>query len=144
MGNPSTIERLRGLILSAAELQTLTDWPDALVEDYLNILDNLITITNEVNNLIDQTTGVTRVTADYDIQVEDGTIYCDTDGGSFSVFLPEGVSGETHRIISTGSSGNTVTVVPDGAELLNGFNDSEILYDSENLQLQYQSDEGWF
>ena len=144
MGNPSTIEQLRGLILSAAELQALTDWPDALVEDYLNILDNLITITGEINNLIDQTTGVTRVTADYNIQVEDGTIYCDTDGGSFSVFLPEGVSGETHRIINTGSTGNTATVVPDGVELLNGFNGAEALYDSENLQLQYQSNEGWF
>jgi len=39
-------EYLRGLALSANDLKGLTDWPDALVEDYLNIVDNLITITD--------------------------------------------------------------------------------------------------
>lgn len=46
MPDPKTIERLRGLMLSANDLRALTDWPDALIEDYLNILDNLILLAN--------------------------------------------------------------------------------------------------
>jgi len=45
-------EYLRGLALSANELKSLTDWPDALVEDYLNIVDNLITITDLWDNVL--------------------------------------------------------------------------------------------
>lgn len=144
MPDPTITSRLRGLVLSAVELKGLTNWPDELVEDYLNLLDNLVTIAGELDNLADQTAGTVRVTANYNIQYEDGTIYCDTDGGSFEVFLPAGTSGERHRIINTGSSGNTATITPDGTELLNGVNESEILYDGESLEEQYQSDEGWF
>lgn len=45
---------MRGLILSAADLRGLTDWPEALVEDYLNILENIITIANLLDIEIDQ------------------------------------------------------------------------------------------
>jgi hypothetical protein len=41
--------QLRGLALSAADLQSLTDWPDALIEDYLNILNSLEDITSVVD-----------------------------------------------------------------------------------------------
>ena len=51
MPDPKTIERLRGLILSANDLKALTDWPDALVEDYLVILDNLIAIAEVIDAL---------------------------------------------------------------------------------------------
>lgn len=49
MPDPKTIERLRGLILSANDLKSLTDWPDALIEDYLNILDNLILLADTLD-----------------------------------------------------------------------------------------------
>ena len=39
-----TVEQLRGLVLSATELREMTDWPDALIEDYLNLLNNFITL----------------------------------------------------------------------------------------------------
>ena len=55
MPDPTTIERLRGLILSAKDLREITDWPGALIEDYLNILDNIITIANLLDIEIDQT-----------------------------------------------------------------------------------------
>lgn len=55
MPDTTTIERLRGLVLSANDLKALTNWPDALIEDYLNIVDNLITITNLLDVEIDQT-----------------------------------------------------------------------------------------
>lgn len=44
MPTSSIEERLRGLVLSASELKRLTDWPDAIVEDYLNLLSNVVTI----------------------------------------------------------------------------------------------------
>lgn len=49
MPDPKTIEHLRGLMLSANDLRALTDWPDALIEDYLNILDNLILLANTLD-----------------------------------------------------------------------------------------------
>jgi len=49
MPDSKTIERLRGLILSANDLKALSDWPDALIEDYLNIVDNLILLANTLD-----------------------------------------------------------------------------------------------
>lgn len=40
----NTRELLRGLILSATDVKALTNWPDALVEDYINITDSLIVL----------------------------------------------------------------------------------------------------
>ena len=54
MPDPKTIELLRGLVLSANDLKGLTDWPDALVEDYLNILDNLILLADTIDVEIDK------------------------------------------------------------------------------------------
>ena len=41
--------RLRGLVLSATELSAMTDWPSALIEDYLNIIENLILIAESLD-----------------------------------------------------------------------------------------------
>jgi len=65
MPDPKTIERLRGLALSALDLKSLTDWPDALVEDYLNILDNLILLANildvEIDNNLDYESAINDI-----------------------------------------------------------------------------------
>jgi hypothetical protein len=45
----SVINQLRGLVLSAAELRDITNWPPALIEDYLNILDNIITLAENLD-----------------------------------------------------------------------------------------------
>lgn len=34
-------EQLRTLYLSASDLKGLTNWPDTLIEDYLNLLENI-------------------------------------------------------------------------------------------------------
>lgn len=47
--------KLKGLVLSAAELQELTNWPDALIEDYLNIIRNLVTLATELDFKTDNT-----------------------------------------------------------------------------------------
>lgn len=54
MPDPSTVQRLRGLVLDATELRRMTDWPPALIEDYLNILDNIILLADLIDIEIDQ------------------------------------------------------------------------------------------
>jgi hypothetical protein len=149
MAVAETIEKLRGLILSAVELRDMimTDgrFTEEFIEDYLNIFQELITIITELNNVINQTAKSTRtVSSSFLISADDGTIFCDTTNNDIDAQLPPGVSGEVHKIINTGLTGNIVTIYPDGFELLNGFNASEPLYNSENLSLQYEPTEGWY
>jgi hypothetical protein len=54
MADRTAFDSLRGLVLSAAELKSMTDWPDALVEDYLNLIDNLIALANLLDIEINQ------------------------------------------------------------------------------------------
>jgi hypothetical protein len=88
---------------------------------------------------------VTRVTASpYTILASDDVIFVDTDGGDIIVNLPVGVVGTRYRIVNTGTSGNSVTLAPNGLELLNGFNASESLEDSESLDINFEATEGWY
>ena len=194
MPDPTTVERLRGLVLSAAEIKDLTGWPGPMVEDYLNIIDNLIEIANlldveidqkieeidtdfldgsipyaDSNKLVEdntrlfwdsvnfilkiagqiQSTGrlkgqvvVTVAESPYTILKTDETVIADTDTGNIVLNLPAGVDSTAYRIVSSGTSGNTTTLTPNGTELLFGFNNSETLYDLEHLDIQYSS-KGW-
>lgn len=194
MADPTTLSKLRGLVLSASEIKNLTDWPDALIEDYLNILDNLVTISNlldveisqkleevptsflngsipfadsgfltedntrlfwDITNSILEIGGriqsqgrlksVTRIdTTPYDILVTDEIIFVDTDTGVVTVNLPAGAQGQTYKIINSGNSGNNVTIVPNGSDLLIGDVASEYLIDAETLILTFDEIEGWF
>lgn len=85
----------------------------------------------------------TRLTGTTTLNNTHHHVFCDTDGGAFPVNLPAGVDGQTYRIANTGTSGNAVTLVPNGAELLNGFNASEKIFDSEKMILTYETTEGW-
>lgn len=186
--------RLKGLILSAHELKAMTGWPDALVEDYLNLLDNFITIgglldieidqkieevpTNFANGSIpfaqggflaqdnghlfwDLTNRILKISGQiqsqgrlkgetivnaamspYLILQNDETVIGDTDTGAISLLLPEGISNTAYRIVNGGTSGNNITLIPDGAENLYGVNTSEFLIDLEHLDIQY-SIKGW-
>ena len=40
---------LRGLLLNAVELKEISGWPEALVEDYLNIIENIINMATAVD-----------------------------------------------------------------------------------------------
>lgn len=137
--------RLRGLLLSAADLQTLTDWPDALIEDYLNILDNLITLANEVdskNNIVKTTTIVDS--SPYTPLATDEELFIDTDAGPISITLPPGINGTNYRMINIGSSGNDVTLIPALADKLFGVTANERIADSEVLIMTFETDEGWY
>jgi hypothetical protein len=54
MVSPATKTLFRGLVLSATELRQMTDWSDALIEDYLNIISNLAILADKLDVEIDQ------------------------------------------------------------------------------------------
>jgi hypothetical protein len=69
-------------------------------------------------------------------------VFCDTDGGPFTVTLPPGTNKRSYRIINSGS--NTLTIAPDGSDLLIGANASETLNARDILILTYETTEGWW
>lgn len=42
-------QRLQGLLLSATELKAITDWPDELVEDYIETIRNIVLIATQTD-----------------------------------------------------------------------------------------------
>lgn len=108
-----------------------------------------LTIPNNVT-LVNLTTSsgrivkVSRVTGATTLDTTHHHVFADTDGGAYVVTLPTGVAGTEYRIVNTGSSGNNLTVTPDGAELLLGANSNFILFDGEALLIVYEVTEGWF
>jgi hypothetical protein len=130
---------------------------DAYIEfdgDSLNIVGNQVTATDNVeitanatvtnSGRIKTTTRITNADSPYTILATDDVIFCDTDGGAITANLPVGVNGTTYRIINCGSSGNDVTVTPNGAELLTGVNASRTLSDSSVIILTFETTEGWW
>ncbi len=71
-------------------------------------------------------------------------LFCDTDGGAITVNLKAGETADNVRVINCGSSGNDITLTPNGAELLIGSNSSDTISDTEALIVTYEATEGWF
>ena len=77
----------------------------------------------------------------------DSTSYqwnCNTDSAGFTCTLPAGVQGQQYKIVNTGTSGNTLTVAPDGTENLIGANSNFTLQDGESLIIGYDATDGWY
>lgn len=66
-----------------------------------------------------------------------------TDAGDITFTLPAGVQDAAFRLVNTGTSGNTLTITPNGSELLVG-SDGFTLQDGETLIIGYDSNDGWF
>ena len=45
----SVSDRLDSLVLSSADIKSLTGWPDPMIEDYLNILRNIILVASSTD-----------------------------------------------------------------------------------------------
>ncbi len=86
---------------------------------------------------------VTRITGNFPLTELHENIFADTDGGAFTITLPAGVSGREYKIRNVGRSGNRVTIIPDGAELLFGES-SQFLIDGEVLDMVFEPTEGWW
>lgn len=89
----------------------------------------------------------TRVTASpYAVLSTDEIIYVDTDGGAITVNLPAGVDGKHYKVINCGSSGNDITLDPNGAEQIygSGAGVALTLFDGEVVDLHFETTENWW
>ena len=119
MPDPTLQTKLRGLILSAADLRTLSDWPGALIEDYLNILDNLTLIADEIDTKagyaepqsVTISGGIITLTGDYPFRL----LTVDTEGAAATDDL-DSISGGTvgERVILQSTDNARTVVVKDG------------------------------
>ncbi len=85
-----------------------------------------------------------RATTTYTILVSDEEVFGNTDSAGYTATLPAGVDRQAFRIINTGSSGNDLTLAPNGSEHLLGVNSSFILSDGEAIILTYDATDGWY
>jgi len=69
----------------------------------------------------------------------DEIVQCNTNGGAFNITYPAGVTGTQYTIKNAGTSGNIVTIIPNGAEAI----DERFLSDGESYQQIYDSIAGW-
>ena len=193
MPDPRTIQRLKLLRLSASDLVQKTGWAKPVIEEYLSMIDSLITLAELIDIQIDKKleemvtdfengtipvvkdgflvsesdylswditnklldiTGIAKTegrrkktivvsTTPYSVQPSDEVVYFDTDSIAITANLPEGTDGEQHRLVNVGTSGNNVTINPNGIELLFG-DSSQYLADAEALDMSYLSSKGWF
>ena len=97
------------------------------------VYKNLITLEGRIVN-------TTRVTTTYQILVTDHAVFCNTDGGAFTVTLPVGVEGQSLNITNCGT--NTLTLDGNGTETINGELTQE-LFDSDSVHIVYNATEKW-
>lgn len=139
-----------------------------MIEDYLNLLENIVLLagaaddsatkvpTADEDNIfvadangdlkdsevsINQVSGIARITSDTTLTPKDGTAFVDTDSGNITITLV-GEVGEFHRIVNVGSSNNVCILT--SVNNINGSSDDEPLYDSESLDLKFETTEGWY
>lgn len=85
----------------------------------------------------------TKVTTTYTALVTDREIFCDTDGGAFTLTLPAGVNGQHFRIHNVGTSGNDLTIDGSGAETIRNEL-TQTLMDCETLIITFETTEHWY
>jgi len=83
----------------------------------------------------------TRKTTTYTATEDDNVIYCDTDGGAWTLTLPAGIEGTHYKIINCGS--NALTVDGDGSETIWGVT-TATLNTGDIINLHFNATEGWW
>lgn len=144
MPDPTTVEQLRGLILSAQDLRSLTDWPDALIEDYLNILDNIITVSNLTDIETDEYYAITLVTSDTTLALTNHTILVDATAADINITLLSALAQEGKEFIikKIDSSDNVVNILTTGAETIDGDASQTIQFQNSSMQVRARTN--WF
>ena len=90
------------------------------------------------------TTRIINTDSPYNILATDHVIFADTNGGAITINLPAGIDGRHYKIINVGSSGNDITLVPDGSDKIFGVNANQTLHDAEIFNLDFETIEGWW
>lgn len=49
-------DKIKNLLISAQELRTLTSWPEIVIEDYLSLIDSVLTIVDQTDTSLDEDT----------------------------------------------------------------------------------------
>ena len=141
MADPILPDALRGLALSAQDLRSMfPDWPEAFIEDYLSLLDNISTIAGVINQKGDKLK-VTRVVefseSPYEIADADEDVFFDTTDGDIVANLRPSDDGQNFRLIHAKGS-NMVTVNPFAGDTI--FEAAaEVMYPGESLIITYDA-----
>jgi hypothetical protein len=120
---------------------------DSLADGYL---DYIATTGHRFNTTVATNGGrlqnSTRITSGpYTVLATDHIVIANTDGGDIEIDLPAGVADTTYTIKSTGNSGNTLTIDPNGSEqlFLGGAGVAFDMFDLETIIINYNATDGW-
>lgn len=91
-------------------------------------------------------TRITPTNSPYTVLKTDFALFVDTDSGAVTVNLLAGTEGMHYKIINCGSSGNDVTVDPNGSEEISGGGAgvATVLTDGDKINIHYEKTEGWW
>ena len=139
MVSPTTIEQLRGLILSAADLHVLSDWPEALIEDYLNIFDNIIFLSDSIDTKggyaefqsVTISSGIITLDGEYPFRL----LTVDTESGAVTDDL-DSISGGTNgeRVILQSADNSRTVVVKDGVGLITAGSGFSLNFTTDKIE----------
>lgn len=82
-----------------------------------------------------------RYTANQTLDADNHQVFCNTDGGAFTITLPAGIDGTEYQINNTGSS--NLTVVPNGSDTIRTFA-SIIIAPGNSKNLVFETTEKWW
>jgi len=110
------------------------------------MMDVRVSMEMDFSGWISTTTRIASGDSPYTVLETDHIIFCDTDGGAIEVDLHAAPDGAGLKIINCGSSGNDVTVDPNGTEELfgGGAGVASTLADGEIIDIHYNDTEGWW
>ena len=141
MASSSLEKRLRGLVLSAVEIKALTGWPEAMIEDYLTIIENIIAIAATVD--IGANADIQTVTTDYTTERADGVVLIDAGAQSVTVFLgADAIQGQNHELKCKDDT-FTCIISPNGNGLDGVLEDFELIKD-EAISVRADKNNDWW
>ncbi len=122
---------------------TLADWFDQAVKTSSDVVFVKITSTG---GRVRNTTRKINTDSPYTVLATDEILFFDTDGGAIEADLPAGVEGTHYKLINCGSSGNDLTVDPNGSEQVYGSGAGvvAVVADGEVIDIEYNATEGWW
>ncbi len=118
--------------------------------DSLRVETNLISnafLVDAVNDTVNINTGVrvrvTRVTSNTTLNNTYHHVFVDTNAGDVNITLPAGESGAQYIIYNCGTSGNVVTIIPNGTDEILGENSNYDVADGDDEMLTFETTEHW-